>query len=1279
MAKYLNCWRTCLKFLVPATAFIALAIPSPAFAASMTTDEDNESTVVQELSAYPEQSSYDNEYPGQDAASNVGMAGDPVYERDNLTDVDGAQSDHSDLDADDANNAKPGNENVEDTSVNSGDGDNMTPDSGFGNVSNNEDPSGEEGDFPKEEQGSEESADTNDGLTAGDVSETIDKPEDGDGATGDQGDDEPDGKPEVAPPVEEIDSDKTYIIQSGVNGGQVFDVAGGSTSDGSNVQTYESNMTAAQKWQFVYENGFYTIHLAGTDKVLDVAGGLAADGANVQIWTANGTDAQQWHIIKQGNAFIFVSKLNPNLVLDLFCGGTGNGTNVQIWASNGSDAQMFYLIPTTLDEPVGPGDVLEDGDGSGSYIIVAGGEESDTVVDLSSGSMQNGANIQLWENNGSNAQRFYFKYDGNGYYTIYSIASGKVFDVDNGNMIPGANVQQWDGNGSFQQMWALHQNADGSYTFINRANGQALDVLGGVIANGSNVQAYISNGTLAQRFWLKKVDNPAEGVGDVTIEDGDYVIESSSNLVMVIDVANGLKKDGTNVQVYQSNMTGSQRWTFTRQGNTEYYTITLSGTNKVLDVDCGSLRDGANVRIYEANGTDAQLWKLVRNGNTYMIVSKNRSDLVIDLAAGGTTNGTNVQVYSANGTGAQRFYLRPIKPELPQGSTSIEGSFVIVAGGSDSSDYVVDISAGSLSNGANTQIYEKNESGAQRYYFNKNKDGSYTITVVGTGKVLDAKDGNIVATTNVQQWEYNGSDAQKWLLVENEDGSYAIINKANGLALDVANGQFVNGSNIQVFFPNGSPSQAFWLKPIDAFSDGIYTIAPIVDTNKVFDVAAGSNASGATIQIYDSNNTLAQRFELVCSKETGLYWIRTAASGGWITADGNSVIQEGSSAEDRDASNLWKIVWNGTFFSLATQDGRVISLGSAGAVNGSALTTGIMDGSSSQHFLFLPAQLIANGLYEIHSGNNTSLNLDVAAGSSASGANIQVYTDNNSVAQKFYITASGDAYIIKNFVSQKVLDVDSGSQEPGANVHQWDLNNSDGQLWRASIADGGGVVFINVGSGLALSVGSNNNVYQDELVEGSSRAQAWTLEVTQGYGWVAHDGVWYFYYKDGSSQSFSNVVYSAYQAIQNWTSKTNYLICVDNNNFRTIVFKGSAGNWEPIKDWICSVGTTNRYDPTYGITARGIFEVLGKGYIMGNDPDYYYWTEFFIPSGSPDGEGQRFHSTGYYRGTGYPGVPYDTTIGHAETHGCVRLELENAKWIYDNIPLGTLVYIYPSA
>ena len=54
---------------------------------------------------------------------------------------------------------------------------------------------------------------------------------------------------------------------------------------------------------------------------------------------------------------------------------------------------------------------------------------------------------------------------------------------------------------------------------------------------------------------------------------------------------------------------------------------------------------------------------------------------------------------------------------------------------------------------------------------------------------------------------------------------------------------------------------------------------------------------------------------------------------------------------------------------------------------------------------------------------------------------------------------------------------------------------------------------------------------------------------------------------------------------------------------------------------------------------------------------------------------------GHFRldlGDGYllHGTPYAKSIGAAVTHGCVRLHDEDIEWLYDNVPVGTKVYIY---
>ena len=40
------------------------------------------------------------------------------------------------------------------------------------------------------------------------------------------------------------------------------------------------------------------------------------------------------------------------------------------------------------------------------------------------------------------------------------------------------------------------------------------------------------------------------------------------------------------------------------------------------------------------------------------------------------------------------------------------------------------------------------------------------------------------------------------------------------------------------------------------------------------------------------------------------------------------------------------------------------------------------------------------------------------------------------------------------------------------------------------------------------------------------------------------------------------------------------------------------------------------------------------------------------------------------------GTLQDGRVGIPLSHGCVRLEIGHAKWIYDNIPSGTHVVVY---
>ena len=590
------------------------------------------------------------------------------------------------------------------------------------------------------------------------------------------------------------------------------------------------------------------------------------------------------------------------------------------------------------------------------------------------------------------------------------------------------------------------------------------------------------------------------------LEDGTYVIETDTNRDQVVDAANGGASNGTNAQIWASNNTQAQRWELTyNEGG--WYTIARAGTKgkQVLDVSGGAAQSGTNVQLWEANGTKAQRWYLEKSGTDgYFLVvsalSNGKKKLVLDISAGGSTSGSNLQIWEANGTAAQRFAF--LLPHSKAYEKVIEdGAYEISAVGGNSS-YAVDIASGSAASGANSQLYAKNGTNAQRFYFSRDSQGYYTITSTGTGKVLDVSSAGVTQGTNIQQWASNGTDAQKWALRQNSDGTFSLISKGTGLALDVAWGNYSSGGNLWGWRDTGALSQRFKLKSVSMLSDGIYEIGSLSNAGMVLDIANGSSSNGGALQLFQSNGTLAQRFQLV-SQADGGYRIRTAASGGWLyggSASGTRVTQQGSSTTKASNEDTWDFAWHGGFYSLVNRaSGLALDLKNGGMSNGTAAWLYAVNGTAAQHFLFRYANLISDGYYAISNGGGT-LTLNGVSFDDRADLSVSAWSDRST--QYFKIFSNGSHYEIRNAMTGKNVDVDNDGKVVGSKIWQFTPNGSPAQLWSAQIADGGGVWFIGAGSKLALG-----NVSGAVRLVDQSKSPARATWKLSSVDYSAHGGV----------------------------------------------------------------------------------------------------------------------------------------------------------------------------
>lgn len=148
---------------------------------------------------------------------------------------------------------------------------------------------------------------------------------------------------------------------------------------------------------------------------------------------------------------------------------------------------------------------------------------------------------------------------------------------------------------------------------------------------------------------------------------------------------------------------------------------------------------------------------------------------------------------------------------------------------------------------------------------------------------------------------------------------------------------------------------------------------------------------------------------------------------------------------------------------------------------------------------------------------------------------------------------------------------------------------------------------------------------------------------------------------EASSRALTNTILPTNINTLNIESSTSYLINVNIKNQKTYIYKGKADNWQLIKTCPCSTGIAGDDTPS------GSFSIKEKGdwffsekYAQGGK----YWSQI---TGDI-----LFHSIPFAKDKT---TVLDYTLNKPSSHGCIRLSIEDSKWIYNNIPKGSKVLI----
>ncbi|MCL2729565.1 MAG: RICIN domain-containing protein [Actinomycetia bacterium] len=142
--------------------------------------------------------------------------------------------------------------------------------------------------------------------------------------------------------------------------GKCVDARAAATGNGTAVQQYTCNGTAAQSWQFTpTDSGYYRIGVSSApDQVWDETGVSTADGALTQLWLYGGGANQQWlPVAESSGAFHFVNR-NSGKCLDVPSASTADSVQLQQYTCNGTAAQSFTVSGSggTTTPPAGTPD-----------------------------------------------------------------------------------------------------------------------------------------------------------------------------------------------------------------------------------------------------------------------------------------------------------------------------------------------------------------------------------------------------------------------------------------------------------------------------------------------------------------------------------------------------------------------------------------------------------------------------------------------------------------------------------------------------------------------------------------------------------------------------------------------------------------------------------------------------------------------------------------------------------------------------------------------------------
>jgi photosystem II stability/assembly factor-like uncharacterized protein len=147
--------------------------------------------------------------------------------------------------------------------------------------------------------------------------------------------------------------------------------------------------------------------------------------------------------------------------------------------------------------------------------------------------------------------------EGDAYYQLVSVRSGKVLDVNSFSTADGTRIQQYTDQNTANQQWKLKPTGDGYYELVNRNSGKVLGIAGNSTAQGATAEQQTNSSATSQEWRISNVSG------------SDAVTFTSRRSGQVLAVSGGSTAQGAALIQYPSRGTTNQQWKLVKVGETQ--------------------------------------------------------------------------------------------------------------------------------------------------------------------------------------------------------------------------------------------------------------------------------------------------------------------------------------------------------------------------------------------------------------------------------------------------------------------------------------------------------------------------------------------------------------------------------------------------------------------------------------------------------------------------------------------------------------------------------------